>query len=84
MSSIVKQAAPAGTALMTTAQARAELDATRVRVQQALEGLEQESALGARVRHAVRTYPVLTLSGAFLVGWAVARLLPRRRKKENA
>jgi hypothetical protein len=83
VSSIVKREPPQETSLVTAGQARAELEAARLRVEAALERLEQESALGARVRGAVRTSPLLTLGGAFLVGWAVARLLPRRRKHKE-
>ena len=81
MSSIVRRGPAPAQELVSVAQAHAELEASRRRVGQALSELERESTLGARVRAAVRAAPVLTLGGAFLVGWAVARLFPRRRKE---
>jgi hypothetical protein len=65
-----------------TSVARSELEATRRRVQASLATLERELTLGARLNSAFKHHPALTLGGALLLGWAAARLLPRRRRKD--
>jgi len=59
------------------AEARSAVARARERVAQSLSTLEHDLTGTARVRAAVRKHPVLTLGAAFLVGYALARLITR-------
>lgn len=63
-------------------EVRRRLDRARARVSADLDALEETLAPARRVRErvkdAVRRHPVLTLGGALLVGYGLARLLFRR------
>jgi hypothetical protein len=79
VSSIVPRDGRVG-AVDTPAVARSRIDAARRRVEDALSGLERDAPLTMHWRATVKAHPVLAVSSAFLVGWAVARLLTRKRK----
>jgi hypothetical protein len=64
----------------TAAEARLELQATRRRLTQALQDLQHDAPLPSSWRAVVLQRPVLAVGGAFLVGWAVARLLTSLEK----
>lgn len=59
-------------------EARAELAKARERVVGQLARLEKSMGKAARWREVVRKHPFLTLGGAFLVGFGLARLFSRR------
>lgn len=64
------------------AEVRRRIDRARARVSADLDALEVTLAPARRVRaavkDAVRRHPVLTLGGALLIGYGLARLLFRR------
>jgi hypothetical protein len=60
------------------ARAQEDLIAARERLVSSLEALERGWPALDRLRHLVRTRPALTLGGAFLLGWGLARLLRKR------
>lgn len=63
-------------------EVRRRIDRARARVSADLDALEETLAPARRVRavvrDAVRRHPVLTLGGALLVGYGLARLFFRR------
>lgn len=63
-------------------EVRRRIERARARVGAELDALEETLAPARRVRErvkvAVRRHPVLTLGGALLVGYGLARLLFRR------
>jgi hypothetical protein len=65
-----------------TDEVRARIDAARRKVMAQLDRLEVTLSPALRlrtaVRNAVRRHPVLTLGGALLVGYGLARLIFRR------
>lgn len=63
---------------LTTAQARAELNATRERARAQLAALETELVAMVSWREIVRRHPAATLVGAFAFGLAVSQLWRRR------
>jgi ElaB/YqjD/DUF883 family membrane-anchored ribosome-binding protein len=60
------------------AEARAQLAAARERLLQRLEVVEHTLEPLANWRSVVRRHPLLTIGGAFVVGYALARLFSRR------
>lgn len=61
------------------ARARLELSQARQQLVDQLHALETSLPTVPDWRKAIRLHPLLTLGGAFLTGWAIARLLTRRR-----
>lgn len=61
------------------ARARLELAQARQRVVDQLHALETSLPTVPDWRKAIRLHPLLTLGGAFLTGWAIARLFTHRR-----
>lgn len=59
-------------------EARAALAASRARLEARLHALEDSVARVADWRETIRRNPLLTLGGAFLVGFGLARLFSRR------
>jgi len=59
------------------ADARTAVARARERVAKSLLELEHDMGGADRIRDAVRKHPVLTVGGAFLVGYALARVLYR-------
>jgi ElaB/YqjD/DUF883 family membrane-anchored ribosome-binding protein len=62
----------------SAAQARVDLARARERVSKQLAALEQSVPALTNWRDVVRRHPVLTLGGALLTGFAIARLFSRR------
>lgn len=60
------------------ARARLEVSLARQRVRDQLHTIEDSLPRIPDWRKAVRLRPLLTLGGAFLAGWAIARLFSRR------
>ena len=63
---------------LTSMQVKADLAAARERAKLRLEAIEQRFKGVGDWRGAVRRHPLLTLGGAFVVGYALARLFTRR------
>jgi len=62
---------------VTVADARSAVARARERVAKSLLELEHDMGGADRIRDAVRKHPMLTVGGAFLVGYALARVLYR-------
>ncbi len=62
----------------SAAEVKAQLHAAREKAAQSLEALERRLGRAAQWRETVRRHPVLTLGGAFVVGYLAGRLLFRR------
>jgi hypothetical protein len=62
-----------------TADARAQLAAAREKLLARLEVVEQTLEPLSNWRSVVRRHPILTIGGAFVVGYALARLFSRGR-----
>lgn len=62
----------------SAAEVKAQLRAAREKAAESLKALEQRLGRAAQWREAVRRHPVLTLGGAFVVGYLAGRLFFRR------
>lgn len=78
MSAIIKAPPHTLAPAATTQDARAQLAAARERLLQKLAVVEKSVEPLANWRVAVKRHPVLTIGGAFLVGYAIARLFSRK------
>lgn len=58
--------------------ARADLAAARAKVRRQLDELEKSLPAVPPWRDVIRRHPLLTIGGAFVVGWAVARWFTKR------
>lgn len=79
MSSAIIKAPPRTLApVKSTDEARAQVAAARERLLQKLDGVEKSLGPITNWRTVVKRHPVLTIGGAFLVGYALARLFSRK------
>jgi ElaB/YqjD/DUF883 family membrane-anchored ribosome-binding protein len=79
MSSIIKSPPRSLAPVSTAAEARDALVAARARLEKRLEAVENLIAPPlAPWRAAVKKHPLITIGGAFLVGYAISRLLSRK------
>ena len=58
----------------------AELERSRARLGQSLDGLRRDADLGSQFKSSFSTHKAAWLSGAGIAGWVLARL-PARKKK---
>jgi hypothetical protein len=61
----------------------AELEVSRGEIRHAFRSCEYQLDLAARVRHSVRSNPVIWLSGAALSGWLVSQILALRLGRQS-
>ena len=77
-SSIVRAPPRALVAVKSTDEARAQLAAARERLLSRLETVEKTIEPMANWRSVVKKHPLLTIGGAFFVGYALSRLFSRK------
>ncbi len=78
MSAIIKAPPRALAPVATTVEARAQLVAARERLLQKLEVVEKAIEPLADWRVVVKRHPLLTIGGAFFVGYALSRIFSRK------
>ncbi len=78
MTQIVKAPPRALAPVHTPEEARAQLAAARERLAKRLDDVHRALTPVTHWRDVVKRHPVLTIGGAFLVGYAISKLFSRR------
>lgn len=78
MSEIIKAPPQALATTITTDDARARVTIARVRLAVKLEEVRQTLEPYSQWRSVVKKHPLITIGGAFFVGYALSRLFSRK------